>query len=90
MLHETRVLLSLIYRDYICTPEEKQRLLEKDEEVIKKEEEVLREKYNVYNIFEQRRSYETKELKEDQNQIITYKESLFKRILNIIKRLFNR
>ena len=47
LLHETRIILSLIYRDYICDAEEKKILLEKDKKDIQKEMEFLREKYNI-------------------------------------------
>lgn len=40
-------MLALIYRDYICTPEKRNKLLEIDQEELKKEEEILREKYAI-------------------------------------------
>ena len=47
LLHETKTILSLIYRDYICTPEERKMLIEKDKIKIEKEEELLKQKYNI-------------------------------------------
>lgn len=47
LLQETRVLLSLIYRDYICTPQEKANILRNDEMKLQKQEEILRKKYEI-------------------------------------------
>ena len=79
--------MSLIYRDYICTSEIRKQLLKKDEEEIKREEEILREKYNIDNIFKDRNNYK---IQEESKQIIQYKESWFKKILNKLKSLFKR
>ena len=51
LLDETRVILSLIYRDYICLPDKKSQLLQKDKEELFKIENELQEKYNVDNLF---------------------------------------
>lgn len=87
ILQETRVILSLIYRDYVCLPEKRKELLEIEQEELKKEEERLKEKYAIN--FEARK----KEINENNNikntitkeeQIIEYKEPIFKRIINKI------
>lgn len=46
-MQETRVILSLIYRDYICLPEKRKELIEIDKEQLRREEEILREKYAI-------------------------------------------
>lgn len=82
----TRVLLSLIYRDYLCSEEERQILIKKDEEELKKIEEELREKYNLDNLFKNK-----KENKEENMQIIKIeKVNFWTKIINKIKSLFKR
>lgn len=61
-MQETRVILSLIYRDYICLPEERKELIEIDKEQLRREEETLREKYAIN--FEDRKQ----KIKEDNIQ----------------------
>jgi DNA helicase HerA-like ATPase len=82
----TRVILSLIYRDYLCSEEEKQTLIQKDKEELKKIEEELREKYNPDNLFKNRKNTEEME----QNvALVEYKEpSFIRKILDSIKRFF--
>lgn len=82
----TRVLLSLIYRDYLCSEEERQILIKKDEEELKKIEEELREKYNPDNLFKNK-----KENKEENMQIVKIeKVNFWTKIINKIKSLFKR
>ena len=56
--NETIIILGLIYRDFLCFPEEKKKLQEKDarelQEVEKELEEQIREKYNPDDIFKNR------------------------------------
>lgn len=89
---ETIILLGLIYRDFLCSQDEKKRLQEKDARDLKEAERILeeelREKYNPDNLFKK-----NKEKIEENNQetaIVEYKEQsfirrLFERIKNIFK-----
>ncbi len=47
LIHETKVLLSLIYRDYICDEEKKKILIEQDNKILNKQDEYLRKKYEI-------------------------------------------
>lgn len=49
--HDTKLLLALIYRDYIVSKEERDELLKQEQDRINKEEQELREKYNPDNLF---------------------------------------
>lgn len=89
LLHETKVLLSLIYRDYICTPEKKQELLRKDDEELKRAEEILREKYNPDNLFKKKTTKVEPE-EEKQEQMVVYKENIFAKIFSKIKNFWKR
>lgn len=90
---ETLIILALIYRDFLCDAEEKQKLIIRDAEKIKEFEAELREKYNPDNIFKNRQKvYEDSTTEENQNTaLVEYKEQnflqkLFEKIKNIFKR----
>ena len=93
LLKETRAILSLIYRDYICTPEERKILIEVDKEKIKKERELLVEKYNPDNIFKTNKNIQNQKKKTllQENAIIEYKEkNFFKKIFDKVRHFFNK
>lgn len=84
LLQDTKVILSLIYRDYICSKEKSQELIEKDKLELKQYEEELKEKHSIENIFKIRKQEQTMQ----QIQVIEYKQSIFKRIINKILSFF--
>ncbi len=49
--NETRVILAMIYRDYICSDEEKKALLNKEEKKLERIESAKRGKFNPNNLF---------------------------------------
>lgn len=82
--HKTKLLLAMIYLNYICSEEERleyNKILYQNEETYQK---YLREKYNPDDIFKK----EKNALIEEHMEIIEYKEPLLKRILNKILELF--
>ena len=84
---ETRSLLALMYEQYLCPEDEKYDLQKKFYINEQSYQEELREKYNPDNIFSSKQK-RANELKGNQNQLIEYKETIFKRILNKIKAIF--
>ena len=89
LLQETRVVLSLIYRDYICSPEKRNTLIQVDKEELARIENELREKYNPDNLFKNRKRTEDMNSPEENAIIEVKKENIFKRILNKIKAIFH-
>ena len=89
---ETKGILALIYRSYICSDDERtdyDKLLKNNSDTIQKE---LSEKYDVYRIFEERNS-RTKEQEFDnapKNLVEYKKENIFMKIINKIKNIFKR
>ncbi len=90
---ETKVLLSLIYRDYLVDNEKKKVLIEQDLLEKQKNEEKLKEKYNPNNLFENKiQDIELKEEIEPKNvEMIEYKkpkwyQKLFTKILKFFKK----
>lgn len=94
LLRESKVILSLIYRDFLCSKEKKEKLLQLDLEEIRKEEKFLREKYEID--FEKRKKEKiekniekTKE-QDEKLPIKVEKEKWYKKIFEILKKLFKK
>ena len=91
---ETKGLLSLIYRSYICNDEERiefDKILKLNEEKMQKQ---LSEKYDVYKVFNDRQnaSYnKDEEIDNETKAMVQYKkENIFSKIFNIIKKILKR
>lgn len=84
---ETRAVMTLIYREYWCTPEERAELDKQCEQAQIKLDEELREKYNPDKIFENK-----KEVPEIPKTDIAVVEELkwYQKIINKIKSLFQK
>lgn len=86
---ETVVILGLIYRDFLASPEEKEELQAQDAEELHKIEEEMQQKYNIENVFKKRNSkIETENISTE--MIIYEKQGILKKLLNIIIRIFNK
>ena len=93
LLKETRAILSLIYRDYICSPEKRKQLVLEDKEEQKRNEEFLKKKYeiNFEKKHDQKNKCNEKFYENNETHIIKYeKQSLFKRCMNKIINLFRK
>ena len=94
--NETIIILGLIYRDFLCSTEEKRRLQEKDTKELQEEEKALeeeiREKYNLDDIFKNRNRniYKERQSAKEMRMTIVQEEKWYQKIFNIIKNLFNR
>lgn len=97
MTKETKIILSVIYRNYMCDEEERKRLELDDKIQLEKEEQEKREKYNPENLFkkveEEKNNREAivKEVKESTDLVLKQKwtEKLFgfvKKIISIFKK----
>lgn len=86
---KTRGLIALVYQDYLCNEADKKEYIQKSEKFFNEVKQLQRETYNPKDIFK------NKEIKFEQNTantnaIIEYKESIFKKIINKIKNIFNK
>ncbi len=91
LLKETEAILSLIYRSYWATDEEKQEISRKDQQEYIKKEEKKKEQYegkDIYQIFEERKNLNQITL--DNNLMVIRKENFIKRIFNKILNIFKR
>lgn len=88
---ETKEMLGIIYRDYLCNEEERINLLQEEKRELTKLEAEKREIYNPDNIFKKNNLKENNEEKSIKNEvsIVEYKESIIKRIIIKIKKLFH-
>ena len=88
---ETKEMLGIIYRDYLCNEEERINLLQEEKRELTKLETEKREIYNPDNIFKKNNLKENNEEKSIKNEvsIVEYKESIIKRIILKIKKLFH-
>ena len=86
MLEETKILLSIVYRDFLSSSEEKKQIIEMEKKELLQEEKRKNEKYNTDNLFK----YKTTKIKEKENLVtmVEYKESVFMKIKNWFKRNF--
>lgn len=88
---ETIVILGLIYRDFIATPEEKEQLKLKDSEYLRKIEEDMQKQYDINKVFEKRKAKIEEETSEQQTQLVVYEEPGFiKKFFNLIKGIFKK
>ena len=88
---ETKEMLGLIYRDYLCNDEERSNLLKEEKRELTKLEAEKREIYNPDNIFKKNNLKENNEENSIKNEvsIVEYKESIIKRMITKIKNLFH-
>ena len=89
ILEETKAILANIFRDYWATPEQKERILEKERNEREIEENKKREKYNPDNLFKKRSTQQEEYVVTNEVAMVEYKEPFLKRIFNKIKRKFH-
>ena len=92
LMDESKIILSLIYRDFLCSNEEKEILKNRDSEKLKEEEQQLREKYNPDDIFKNKNRNVPQEEQQFQETRMTVvqEEKWYQKIFNLIKGLFHR
>lgn len=86
---ESLIILSLIYRSFICSEDEKKRLLEEDKRKLEEHQKEIKEKYDPNNIFKKKtESY--KETEMNSNLLMIEKENIIKRLITKILRIFSK
>ena len=94
LLRETRVILSLIYRDYLCTKEEREKIILKDKKELEQNEQILREKYKID--FEKRNAEKNKkeinfeEISKTQALVEIKPKAWYEKLIEKILRFFKR
>lgn len=91
--NETIIILGLIYRDFLSSPDEKRRLQEKDarelQEVQKAIEDEIRQKYNPNDLFKKHNTTDN-QLIEECKSVTIIEEKWYKKLYKLIKSIFKR
>ena len=88
---ETIVILGLIYRDFLASPEEREELQARDAEELRKIEEELQQQYNVENLFKKKQTNLTDVSDIEPTDMVVYREQGFlQKIFALIKGLFSK
>lgn len=92
--NETIIILGLIYRDFLCTTEQRKKLQEKDardlQEAKRELEEELRQKYNPDDIFKNKKPINKEQEEQEKAMVVIEEERWYQKIFNLIKNLFKR
>lgn len=84
--YETKTILGLIYRDFLVTPEEREKLQKNDAEELRKVELEMQQQYDMQDVFEKRKKRANEQYTTD---LVIYKEQgFFRKIIKFFKRLF--
>lgn len=86
MLPETKAILFNLFRDYLSTPQQKEKIINMQAEERRKNEIKKQEIYNK-NIFEEKQHID---INKKQTQVIKYEKNILKKIFNKIKSFFSR
>lgn len=84
MLPQTKAILLNIFRDYLSTPEQKEKIIKMQNEERQKNELKKKKKYDV-NVFENKTKEKLKQTNNQENELIKYKKNIFTKIINKIK-----
>lgn len=88
---ETVIILGLIYRDFLASPEEREELQAQDAEELRRIEEEMQQQYDMENVFKKRKLGKVSQNNELSTDMVLYKEQGFlKKLFNLIKGLFNK
>lgn len=86
MMPETKAILFNLFRDYLSTPQQKEKIINIQAEERRKNEIKKQEIYNK-NIFEEKQHID---INKKQTQVIKYEKNILKKIFNKIKSFFSR
>lgn len=93
IMEETKIILAVIYRDFLCSEEEKKEIKLKDSQKLMEYEKELREKYNPDDIFKNKKNNQIKieETQSEETAMVEYKEKNFlQKLFDKIKQLFKK
>ena len=86
LLPETKAILFNIFRDYLSTPEQKEKIIKMQAEERLKNEQKKPEQYNS-DLFASKQKVQ--DFREEHTELIEYKENILKRIFNKIRQFFH-
>ena len=89
MLPETKAILFNLFRDYLATTEQKEKIIKMQNEERQNNELKKQQNYNV-DVFQNKTKISTKPIENQDNELIEYRESIFTKIVNKIKNWFGK
>lgn len=89
ILPETKAILFNLFRDYLATTEQKEKIIKMQNEERQKKELKKQHNYNV-DVFQNKTKISTKPIENQDNELIEYRESIFTKIVNKIKNWFGK
>lgn len=93
LMEETKIILAVIYRDFLCNEKEKEEIKLRDSQQLQEYEKELREKYNPDDIFKNKKNNQIKieETQSEETAMVEYIEKNFlQKIFDKIKHLFKK
>ena len=94
LLKETKIILSLVYRDCLCSKEKRQELLDIDVEEIEREEKGPQEKYQIdFDSRKKEKLQDVEELKNKEQETLPIKvekDKWYIKVINFIKKILKR
>ena len=88
MLDETKIILAILYREYIASSKEKMQIYEIEKSELIQEAKKIEEEYNQDNLFGKKATKSEKI--ENSVGMVEYKESFFTKIKKWFKRIFRK
>ncbi len=85
-----KAIIGLLFRDYWATEEQRNKIIAKQKYDRQHIELKKQEKYNSNNIFKNKNQNAKQQESINTIAMVEYKESVFKKILNMIKTIFNK
>lgn len=86
LLPETKAILFNLFRDYLSTAEQKEKIKKMQAEERRKNEQNKSEQYNS-DLFASKKKVQ--DIREEHTELIEYKENILKRIFNKIRQFFH-
>lgn len=88
LLPETIIILGMIHRDYLCSDEERKKLIEEEQEIIKNHCKENIENYGYENLFKSRKKI-LKEIddKKEELRLIPIKSKWYKKVLEFFRNI---
>lgn len=88
VMYETNVILAVLYRDYWATEKQREKIKLKEKYDLQQLENEKIQKYNPDNLFKNNTNIE-KNIKAESTNLIEYKESVIKKIINKIFKILH-
>ena len=85
---ETIVILGLIYRDFLASPEERDELQKRDAEELDRIEKENAEQYDIENVFSKRKNKQNEDSENSTELVVYEKKGFFRKIIKFFKNFF--